>query len=1082
MAKIVNQAQTTVTVDGQQAAQELAILEKKAQAYKDQMTAAMKAQDNKAFEKAEKGLKGVRKEMNEVLRSSYDVNKVLNNLSAAGPKQLKAAMKALNKELGSGKVARGSQEWDELNRKLRLVRGELAKINAESNITKGSFSSMQGAMAVFAGNMMTKAIEVIGRGIEKIKDFVDGAIDAGRSGEGVRRAFERIGDPGLLDKMREQTRGLIGDFELMQAAVKAEKFKIPIQEVGNLLEFASRRAIDMGGNIDDFQKRIIEGIGKESKLRLDDLGITATQIEKAIAKEGNFAKGVISIVNEELAKQGPLAKTSADIAAQAITEWSNTQGDLGDQLSWIDRIWSQFSINFAKDVRDWINNQLPTLMQQLAGLYNWFVDFYNNSTLLRGLLDVFVLQFKSIYNVGVFVFDTLIQSVKNLGNLLKAAFTLDWELFAKTAQEGLNANIKNMTKLVKDQIKDVQAAVDNTRFGKLKPITIPVKVDTGNVIVPGTGGNEDNDKGKGDKAAEQRKKIQDALRKAEIDHNTAMIAIKKEFQAGEIKSESEYNQRLADQQNKYDEAQRVALNKLLEDKKITEKSVREEIEKQLTEIDAKSLDREIKRSAALKKIILDADPRQAEIERYENSLRELGLFGMKKEAMTAEQYAAAELLAKQHAEKMATIEKPEVARQLKQIGSEQARDEVDLAASRAKGLMTEQRYREQLILLDIAYTAKKLQIDGLSEEQRIALQKESFDKQQQLFEENAAIEERLSKNKKLTSLSEARTAEIAFLNQVFGEDLKNTEAYRQAEFAINQKYDLLEEERDKEKRQRQIEAAQFALDSLSQLMSSYSAYQQAANDAEVASVNKKYESQIKAAGSNAKRVKQLEEQRDAEIKELNRAAEDRSFKIQIAMALASTAQSAINAYSSTAAIPVIGPALAPVAAGVATAAGLLQVGAIRKQHEAATANYWDGGYTPPGGKYDVAGIVHKGEFVATQAAVTNPDIRPIFDIINQAQRNNTVSSLRASDFATALEYREQVRQIPRRSNIEPATTGGKDNNELLLSVLADIAETNRLTRARLNDPFTTVNTVTGDSGIQQALDLQEKMKRNITRQ
>ncbi|MFG5859163.1 phage tail tape measure protein, partial [Dysgonomonas sp. Shenzhen-Wh21] len=187
-------------------------------------------------------------------------------------------------------------------------------------------------------------------------------------------------------------------------------------------------------------------------------------------------------------------------------------------------------------------------------------------------------------------------------------------------------------------------------------------------------------------------------------------------------------------------------------------------------------------------------------------------------------------------------------------------------------------------------------------------------------------------------------------------------------------------------------------------------------------------------------MKKLEEQRDKELAEVNKKNEERSFKIQIAMALASTAQSAINAYSSAAAIPVIGITLAPIAAGVATAAGLLQVAAIKKQHEAAMANYWDGGYTGPGGKYDIAGYVHKGEFVVTQEALSNPQIRPYVDIIDVAQRNNTVSSLKSTDFSTAMEYREKVAFSPLGSN-GIRSKEEQLQNEYLLSVLSQVVDT-----------------------------------------
>ncbi|SPZ07480.1 lambda family phage tail tape measure protein [Pseudomonas luteola] len=83
---------------------------------------------------------------------------------------------------------------------------------------------------------------------------------------------------------------------------------------------------------------------------------------------------------------------------------------------------------------------------------------------------------------------------------------------------------------------------------------------------------------------------------------------------------------------------------------------------------------------------------------------------------------------------------------------------------------------------------------------------------------------------------------------------------------------------------------------------------------------------------------------------------------------------ALNAFASTAAIPIVGPALAPAAAATAAAATApFAAAAIAAASSAiagaATGGFSEGGYTGPGGKYDPAGIVHKGEVVWSQADI-----------------------------------------------------------------------------------------------------------------
>ena len=117
------------------------------------------------------------------------------------------------------------------------------------------------------------------------------------------------------------------------------------------------------------------------------------------------------------------------------------------------------------------------------------------------------------------------------------------------------------------------------------------------------------------------------------------------------------------------------------------------------------------------------------------------------------------------------------------------------------------------------------------------------------------------------------------------------------------------------------------------------------------------------------------------------------MKIQIAQAIAQTAMNALNAYGSVVGIPIVGPALAVVAAAAAVAAGMIQIAAIKKQAQAQEEGYYSGGFT--GGKRyrKEAGVVHEGEFVANHQAVNNPNVRPMLDFIDKAQRNNTVGYL-----------------------------------------------------------------------------------------
>ncbi len=127
------------------------------------------------------------------------------------------------------------------------------------------------------------------------------------------------------------------------------------------------------------------------------------------------------------------------------------------------------------------------------------------------------------------------------------------------------------------------------------------------------------------------------------------------------------------------------------------------------------------------------------------------------------------------------------------------------------------------------------------------------------------------------------------------------------------------------------------------------------------------------------------------------------MKMQIAQALAQTAINAILGYQAGLTMPP--PAnvfMPPVLAGLAVAQGAIQVATIKKQHEAQSAGYYEGGFTGGNRYRKEAGVVHEGEFIANHKAVNNPELSPLFRMIDFAQRNNTVASLTAEDVSIAL--------------------------------------------------------------------------------
>ncbi|MDR2086132.1 MAG: hypothetical protein LBP72_03045, partial [Dysgonamonadaceae bacterium] len=300
-------------------------------------------------------------------------------------------------------------------------------------------------------------------------------------------------------------------------------------------------------------------------------------------------------------------------------------------------------------------------------------------------------------------------------------------------------------------------------------------------------------------------------------------------------------------------------------------------------------------------------------------------------------------------------------------------------------------------------------------------------------------------------------------------------------------YKDIRETKDKEEFERKVQLAQFAIEQMSTLLSAYSSYVQAEQQAEEAAVSSKYDKQIKAAGKNQAKVEKLEKEKEEELAKVRAEYQEKSFAIQIAQALASTAMAAINAYSSAAAIPVVGTVLAPIAAGVALAAGMLQVAAIRKQHEAAKAGYYSGGFTPQGPWDREQGVVHSEEFVGNRFAVRNPTVRKIFNVVKEAQDNNTVSSLTEKDFARALNFREAENRnlVSGISNALSPSVDTKEKESIVLESIAGWlnrnAEVTEKLKERLDEPFVGEVSITGRKGIKENMDLYNKMINQTSR-
>lgn len=332
--------------------------------------------------------------------------------------------------------------------------------------------------------------------------------------------------------------------------------------------------------------------------------------------------------------------------------------------------------------------------------------------------------------------------------------------------------------------------------------------------------------------------------------------------------------------------------------------------------------------------------------------------------------------------------------------------------------------------------------------------------------------------------------EIAAAGDNAAEKLRIDEAYEKAKLALKKKYGLLSEVDTRNAMERGIadsvewlngdggKALTGTLDTLvsgmSAVFSQLSSLMQAELEMQTAAINKRYDAEISRAEGNTYKVKKLERDKEKELAKAKKEANRKMFAMQVIQAVAQTATNALNAYGSAAAVPVVGYILAPIAAAMAVAAGAIQIAAIKKQQQASEAQgYQSGGFTPEGKPDEVAGVVHKGEWVASQRLVNNPRTRPLLEALDYAQRTNTIGSITSADVSRTITAPAVLAAQP-----QAPTVVNNTYNSTSSAVNSELTATIRQLRDRLNEPFVTVNTVTGDHGIQQAQDEYDRLMKN----
>jgi hypothetical protein len=202
---------------------------------------------------------------------------------------------------------------------LKQFRGAMGNIDHSLRKLSGGFGALGGVIgASFA--------------VDIIQQFAAESIQLATKMEGVQAAFNRLNDPNLLSNLRAATAGTVDDLKLMQTAVKADNFRIPMDVLAKGLEFAQRRAQATGESVDYMVDSFVTGLGRQSVMILDNLGISASELRERMAEGATMAEAVGEIMDEEFKKVGDRVVTTSMKIDQQRASITNLKSEIGEKL------------------------------------------------------------------------------------------------------------------------------------------------------------------------------------------------------------------------------------------------------------------------------------------------------------------------------------------------------------------------------------------------------------------------------------------------------------------------------------------------------------------------------------------------------------------------------------------------------------------------------------------------------------------------------------------------------------------------------------------------------------------------------
>ena len=1100
-------ATVEVRVNGEEAKQELKNLETIASGLKKELADAYEAGDTSKIKQVTSELRKTEAQIKTLKKDTTALTEVMNNLDKATPKELRATLTAINRQLNSGHIKRGSAEWKYYQQQAKLVTAELQKIKTEVQETEGWLSRFNNGFAKWGGLLATGAATITG--VSMALNTLRNNRDAKESSQAELKALTGLDDSSIqwLTEQAEKLSTTMDESglrirqssdEILQAymligskkpellkdkealnAVTIEAMRLAAAAKIDLKDAvtATTVSLNMYGESADQAARYVNVLAAGSKEGAADVSAQAASIKNAgVAASGagvsiEQLQGTIQMLAEKgleaepagtalrkfflVLQTGPDETNPKVVGLQTALENLNKKSLSAAQIQTMFGEEAYSAATILIDNADKVRQYTEAVTDTSIAMEQAAINSDTNEAKMAQYRN-------SIKEAGIELMERLNPSLSLLTGwttkiIVALPKLIDWCIKYKSvliasgsALAAYNIAVNAATIYTKAYNFIVKVATASTngfnKVLKLNPAGLVLAGLTALVtyistkLIPNT-----------DAATEAQRKYNEELQRTQeeleryksIEDRYKNIDALNARQRQQLKSDAESE--LAIIEDKLSK-EVIAYRKYYdEQKKVIQ--ARTDVDESQRKALLHSLDNQAKEKS---ESLLKLDRQQKVLRNIINSIPE-----DKNTSVTTTVTTNQETV-------KTTKENPQITAENKRYYDELA----DLKKSYlASDEMTQQEYTSFMEDLEMRHLENMMAIAGLEPEKRQQLGQKLLEMRIRFKEECARLDEEDANKRSeetFTRLEKQYQLEIQEATQKHYEQVTSEEEYWQQISSIQDRYysNLLQSAQISEEKKAKIVATM--------------------ENKQLQNSKKVYDEKVRQFDSMSSAMQGMASDLGKSMADFF-AGEEKDFgsfmsSILIILLDALEKQLIATQAAAIAEVTIKDITKKGVLIGMATAAAKIALIAAAFETAKSVLGSFDvGGYTGDGQWDEPRGIVHAGEFVANRYAVRNPAVRPVLDLIDQAQRNNTIGSLTSRDISRMLN----TTVITQPSSGVP-TQILNDNSELGV-VLRDVSLVISKLNTRLNKPFTTVNSVTGKGGIKEAMDQYNKLQSNKSR-